>query len=276
MKISATLAIATFALSALAQIQTFPQNKAGFMAAAGNPPMTIDFETLHGVDLSGLSYKGVRFISVAALLHVVRGNDTFTPGGFSGVRDASTNRLFPTSGEMVVSPGGLELGPGSNPPIERDSMTIEFRNPLRAFGFDHLSQSADGVSGSTIRVVSSTGSQLFNGAIPVHNAGGGGGAPGAADFWGIVSATENIKRIEITESDGNSVFPDCNIGYDSFHFFPIVPDGDTNSDGCVDDQDLALVLEAFGGVNPFADVNEDGIVDDQDLAIVLESFGLGC
>lgn len=54
--------------------------------------------------------------------------------------------------------------------------------------------------------------------------------------------------------------------------------GDVNGDGCVDDTDLAIVLESFGmgceGVQ--ADLNLDGVVDDTDLALVLENFGAGC
>lgn len=54
--------------------------------------------------------------------------------------------------------------------------------------------------------------------------------------------------------------------------------GDVNGDCCVDDTDLAIVLEAFGnsGTGLPADLNDDGVVDDTDLAIVLEEFGNGC
>lgn len=54
--------------------------------------------------------------------------------------------------------------------------------------------------------------------------------------------------------------------------------GDVDLNGCVDDTDLARVLEAFGAIGPFypEDLNEDGTVDDVDLAIVLENFGAGC
>lgn len=56
---------------------------------------------------------------------------------------------------------------------------------------------------------------------------------------------------------------------------PRVP-GDTNADGCVDDEDLLAVLFAFGTDDPIADVNRDEIVDDRDLLMVLFSFGFGC
>ncbi|NUL82937.1 MAG: hypothetical protein HUU60_09475 [Armatimonadetes bacterium] len=53
--------------------------------------------------------------------------------------------------------------------------------------------------------------------------------------------------------------------------------GDVNGDGCADDTDLSMVLEAFGltGNRP-EDLNGDRIVDDADLAEVLAFFGTGC
>jgi hypothetical protein len=57
---------------------------------------------------------------------------------------------------------------------------------------------------------------------------------------------------------------------------PILPTGDVNGDGCVDDADLLTVLFAFGGSDVNADINEDGVVDDADLLIVLFEFGSGC
>ncbi|NUL83046.1 MAG: PEP-CTERM sorting domain-containing protein [Armatimonadetes bacterium] len=53
------------------------------------------------------------------------------------------------------------------------------------------------------------------------------------------------------------------------------PLGDVTGDGCVDDNDLAVVLASFGGSGP-GDANHDGLIDDVDLAIVLERFGAGC
>ncbi|NUL83515.1 MAG: Ig-like domain repeat protein [Armatimonadetes bacterium] len=55
--------------------------------------------------------------------------------------------------------------------------------------------------------------------------------------------------------------------------------GDVNLDGCVDDVDLAAVLQAFGLANCgscLEDVVPDGIIDDADLALVLSQFGAGC
>ncbi|NUL81577.1 MAG: hypothetical protein HUU60_02495 [Armatimonadetes bacterium] len=53
-------------------------------------------------------------------------------------------------------------------------------------------------------------------------------------------------------------------------------EGDASGDGCIDDKDLAMTLEAFGTNDPFADFDSNGIVDDRDLERVLRNFGLGC
>ncbi|MCS6924196.1 MAG: hypothetical protein NZM10_07465 [Fimbriimonadales bacterium] len=57
---------------------------------------------------------------------------------------------------------------------------------------------------------------------------------------------------------------------------PLVPTGDANGDGCVDDSDLLLVLFHFGNSHANADLNRDGVVDDSDLLLVLFHFGAGC
>jgi len=67
--------------------------------------------------------------------------------------------------------------------------------------------------------------------------------------------------------------------HSGFWFSPCVVAhrGDVTGDGCVDDEDLLIILFNFGaqGRN-IADVNCDGIVDDADLLIVLFNFGFGC
>jgi hypothetical protein len=207
-----------------AAVTGFPKNLAGFNAAAGDPPVAIDFdEIVSGTDITGTTISGVTFVGPGAALIVVRGADTFTPGGFGGVLDPNTNKLFPTSGENVLSPGGVTLGPGSNPAVEDDDLTLEFAEPVSAFGFDHLSQSSDGYGFTSIQVFDPSNVLLFSGMVPISNIDGmGGGAAGGADFWGIVSDTANIKRIVIDEGDGNSTYPDCNIGFDTFRYFPAV------------------------------------------------------
>ncbi|NUL82510.1 MAG: hypothetical protein HUU60_07270 [Armatimonadetes bacterium] len=53
--------------------------------------------------------------------------------------------------------------------------------------------------------------------------------------------------------------------------------GDVDRNGCVDDLDLAMVLDQFGDkAITLADVDSNGVVDDRDLAIVLNNFGSGC
>lgn len=49
------------------------------------------------------------------------------------------------------------------------------------------------------------------------------------------------------------------------------PFADVNNDGVVNIQDLVLVANAFGEVEP--DLNGDGVVNIQDLVIVANAFG---
>lgn len=59
---------------------------------------------------------------------------------------------------------------------------------------------------------------------------------------------------------------------------PVV-DGDTNSDGCVDDADITNIILDYGdaptGSNN-TDLNQDGIVDDADLTEAILNYGNGC
>ena len=121
----------------------------------------------------------------------------------------------------VLSPGGLTLGPGPNDPIENDDLELVFVQALSAFGFDFLSQSADGgATATSIQVFDQTDSLLFSGTIPISDLGGA-GAPGAADFWGATtSGGDLIGRIVVNDLDNNAVFPDSNIGFDTFRAIP--------------------------------------------------------
>jgi hypothetical protein len=58
---------------------------------------------------------------------------------------------------------------------------------------------------------------------------------------------------------------------------PLLPTGDVNANGIVDDADLLAVLFAFGSSGDCLDedVNLDGTVDDADLLAVLFNFGAG-
>jgi hypothetical protein len=207
-----------------AAVTVYSQNLTGFNTAAGSPPITIDFDTIaSGTNITGNTISGVTFLAPvsSAPLIVVRGSDTYTPAGaFSGTVDINTNKLYPTSGQNVLSPGGVILVPGPNNAVEKDDLELVFASSVSAFGFDHLSQSADGASYTLIAVYSASNALLYSGTIPISNIGGlGGGAPGGADFWGVVSDQYDIKRIVISENDGNAQYPDCNIGFDTFRFF---------------------------------------------------------
>ena len=116
----------------------------------------------------------------------------------------------------MLSPGGTTLGPGPDPAIEDDGVNIILDKAVSAFGLDHLSQSADGFSFTTVSVFDDGDVQLFSEIVPISGAGGG--APGGADFWGIVSDSANIKRVQFTEGDGDATFPDNNIGFDTLRF----------------------------------------------------------
>jgi hypothetical protein len=58
----------------------------------------------------------------------------------------------------------------------------------------------------------------------------------------------------------------------------IIRYGDTDGNGCVNDNDIIQVLFNFGarGSSLPADVNGDGVVNDSDLLVVILQFGSGC
>jgi hypothetical protein len=213
------VAIGCAATPAVAGVVTFAQDLDSFTAAAGDDRVAITFDNIRRATiLNGQKVVGATFEATGGDLEILRGSDTLTTVGFEGVIDANTNRLLATSGTYVLTPGGGALRPGPNPK-EVDGMNITFDQPVRFFGFDHLSQSADGVGFTTVSVLGAGGATLFSGPVPISNAGDiGGGAPGAADFWGIVSDTADITRISITEGDGDASFPDANIGFDTLRF----------------------------------------------------------
>jgi hypothetical protein len=206
-----------------ATVITYSKNLSGFNTAAGSPPITIDFDAITaGTDITGNTISGVTFSAPGAALLVEKGSDTYTPAGvFTGTADISLNKLYATSGQNVLSPGGLVLGPGPNNAVENDSLQLVFTSPVSAFGFDLLSQSQDGYSFIYVYVYDTSNTLLYsyNGSSLISDLGGG-GAPGGADFWGIVSNQYDIKKIVISEGDSNNVYPDSNIGYDTFRYFP--------------------------------------------------------
>lgn len=200
-----------------------PSALASFNAAAGNPPISISFDDIPtGTNLAGATVGGVTFGSpLGNTLEVVAGASTFTPSGFFGVSDSSTNKLFPTSGANVLSPGGITLVPG--PALgQEDSLQLDFATPLTAFGLDILFQSLDFASFTSWQVFGPDLSLVASGSVDTTE-GGGGGAPGGAHFIGFVSndPLTNIRRIVFFDEDRDNIFPDANIGYDSLRFFPL-------------------------------------------------------
>jgi len=198
--------------------RVFAMDKNGFLNSIGALPRTvIDFDNISSdTNISQQEISGVQFVQTGAPLIVVRAEDTYTPpDGWDGsARNPSQNKLIATTPENVLSPGGRELVPGPDPNQE-DSLTLIFRERIQAFGFDHISQSADGLGFTSVRVIGIDGTVLYSGTIPISNAGPADDALPAADFWGIVFDNPVIKRIEFLESDRNNQFPDCNIGYDT-------------------------------------------------------------
>jgi len=216
-------ALGVFAASPTpAAITVFNGDLAGFNAAAGNPPIAITFDAIPpGTDLAGSLIGGVTFSSPSGnSLEVVIGTSTVTnPADFvSGIIDANTNKLFPTSGDNVLSPGGTALVAG--PAVgQQDSLQLDFGTPLSAFGLDILYQSLDGVSFTSFSVFGPSLALVASGGISVP--GPGARAPGGAHFIGFVSdnPSTDIRRLVISEFDENAANPDSNVGYDTFRFF---------------------------------------------------------
>ncbi|MFN0135723.1 MAG: dockerin type I domain-containing protein [Phycisphaerae bacterium] len=268
--------------TARAQYTLFTSGQlAAFNSAAGNPPVAISFDDIApGTNVGNGHFSGATLYRWDASLIVCRGVDTVTPGGFFDAPNPAANQLFATSGANVLSPGGTQLVPGPLALIEGDAITIQFDSPVAAFAFDHLSQSADGFGFTQIAIFSATNTTLYAGAIPISNLGGG-GAPGAADFWGIVFPTAVIDRLNIFENDADNQFPDCNIGFDTLRFHPpAVCVGDVDGDGDVDLTDLATLLTNFGQPSGATledgDLDRDADVDLTDLAMLLAQFGTSC
>ncbi len=211
-------------------VSVFFNDLAGFDAAAGSPPVPISFDDIPiGTDITGATLFGVTFDlgnqpAPSAPLVVVRGADTFTPAGFVGVIDPTTNKLFPTGGENVLSPGGLELAPGNpadnipgvNPTLQNDDLRLTFDPPVSAVGFDVLFQSLDFASYVGITVFGPGGEVLFSNPLIPTGSTAGGGAPGGSVFVGFASTSANIATIIIDDFDDNNGPPDANIGYDTF------------------------------------------------------------
>ena len=219
--------IALLPVVGAATVTVFEDDLAGFESAAGGPvPVQVDFDSVSaGTDIDGFTLTGATLSSPDGnTLEVVDGASTFTGGGFTGVIDPDTNRLFPTSGSQVLSPGGLELVPG-NTLAEKDSLEIVFAVPQPAVGLDILFQSFDSGLNTRVDVFDATDSLV---AFVNLSGSGLGGSPAAPLFVGFVSddPSTHIHRVWVRETDSNAQFPDSNVGYDTLRYTGIpVPSG---------------------------------------------------
>ncbi|MFA4901215.1 MAG: hypothetical protein WC600_00565 [Desulfobaccales bacterium] len=181
---------------ACASITSFFNNLAGFNAAAGNPPIAINFDTIaKNADITGATIQGVTFQGPSVPLIVV---DQADMGG----------QLFATTPLQLLSPGGTDLSQ------ENDDLTLIFNTPVNAFGFDLIYRVADGASFVSIDIRDPSDNVLFSDAFIPSSASG----VGQADFWGFVSTSNDIAKIIIDEFDPSPL--DDNIGFDTFRFQP--------------------------------------------------------
>lgn len=202
----------------------------GFMATTASPPVAISFDDIPaGTNITDTTISGVTFAidgspTSNAPLIVVNGYDTFTPSGYSGVQDITKNRLYPTTGDQVLSPGGLNLHP-TDPLLQNDNIRMTFTQPVSAVGFDILFQSLDTLSFCTVTILGPNGETLVStGSIPTGSDLSG-GPPGGSVFVGFISSTANIKTVIVHDTDGNGTNPDSNIGLDSIRFVQSLPSG---------------------------------------------------
>ncbi|MBS0197761.1 MAG: hypothetical protein JSR77_13485 [Planctomycetes bacterium] len=263
--------------AAHATTTVYARNLPGFLAAAPDSFVAVNFDSVPaGTNIADQMLGGIVFLQTGgAAPIVVNAADTVTPAGFAGAPHPETNKLIATTGDRVLSPGGVVLGPGPNPQIEDDDLTLLFSTPVKAFGFDHISQSADGAGFTSIVVRTSSGAVLYSGSIPISNLGGG-GAPAGVDFWGIVSSDFNIARVDINEGDSNDQYPDSNIGFDTLRIVTAAPcPADFNQDGGVDGGDVQDFFAAWEMGDFTADVNVDGGVDGADVSAFFAAWEAG-
>lgn len=220
-------------------VQAYFGNVGGFDAASGAPVQVTFDDVAPGTDLEGSEIAGATFsagpLGGAAPL-VVRAADTVTPDGFTGTVafDPADNTLVATSGDNVLSPGGPTLGPGPDPTVENDDLVVRFDQPVSAVGFDLLFQSLDDYSGVAVLLYDASGSLLYvNSLVPAGT--NPAGSPGGPFFVGFVSPSPTIATLVVDETDDNEVWPDANIGFDSFRFGVrppvVVPGGATVTEG---------------------------------------------
>ncbi len=239
MKGIVVIAIAVLAILAMVDVPsaralptiTFYGNLTQFNTAAGSPPIVVNFDDITpGTDITNQTIGGLKFepnlLTVSAPLVVVRANDTYSPSGFSWA-PSPNNKLFATSGENVLSPGGPILAPGPNATVENDDLTLTFTSPVAAVGFDVLFQSLDGNSYAFIKLLDASNNTLYPSTMiattPAPNYDGG------TVFVGFVSNSSSIQKIIIDETDANNQYIDCNLGIDTIRLsYQPIPEFQTN------------------------------------------------
>ncbi|MHC4217102.1 MAG: serine/threonine protein kinase [Planctomycetota bacterium] len=221
-------------------ITAFFDDPAGFEAAAGSPLSAIDFDGFPpGTEITGRTLSGVTFkmgdapevrpfpgrqAPRSAPLIVVRGTDTVTNAReFDSAPEVDLNKLFPTSGENVLSPGGPDLVAGPVYSRENDDLALIFDPPVTAVGFDILFQSLDALSYVFIHFFKADESDFEWGALRVPTSEEQfGGGPGGTVFVGFVCESP-IRALLVNEADFTADFPDCNIGYDTIRVSRVPP-----------------------------------------------------
>jgi len=212
------------AVSSPVLVREFFGDAAGFDAVSG-APVRVDFDHVRsGTDIAGRRLEGAHFspgTGDTAAPIVVRGADTFTPAGFESTVpfDPADNELAATSGTKVLSPGGPRLGPGPDPAVENDDLVVTFRRPVTAVGFDVLFQSLDCCSFVAVSLLDPTGAVIARyDPLPTGRPDTAVGDPAGAVFVGFTASAPSIATVIIDEYDDNNIFPDANIGYDTFRY----------------------------------------------------------
>ena len=184
-----------------------------YAGAGGTTSVAVDFDSIApGTVIDGQTFSGVTFTRLGSPLTVVIGASTSTPAGlFTNSPNLDTYVLNPTSGRLLLSPGGPVLGSGVD--IDRDSMELDFATPVFSAAFDLAYQSADGDSFVGMYAYAADNTLIYaNNFVDSPTAAGFAGATG---FYGFVSAQTPIARIVIMDEDDDLSNPDANIGLDT-------------------------------------------------------------
>jgi hypothetical protein len=207
------------------EVRDFFGDLAGFSVASSGAPVRVDFDDVRsGTDITGRVLGGAQFSpgpGEAAAPIVVPAADTFTPPGFenSVPFDPADNTLPATSRAKVLSPGGARLSPGPDPLVENDDLVVSFRRPVSAVGFDVLFQSRDCCSFVSIDLIDPSDAVLAHyDPIPTGEPENMATGPGGAVFVGFTASAPRIAKLVIDEYDDNNIFPDANIGFDTFRY----------------------------------------------------------